>query len=141
MTEALPLRNGRVGEKRDRLCKRYLGASPRRRAFVFGRRCRSGGGCLNERLFLLALGLGGGGVPVVDHLRGDDGVQGETGDEGVQDQRVVHFLQGREDARERAGKVVEDLGHVSMSAKRPSVRSTDSRDRRTAKALSWPVPP
>ena len=53
--------------------------------------------------------LAGGAIPIVDHLRSQDRVEGEAGDEAVQDELVVDFLQGREDARQRADEVVEDL--------------------------------
>lgn len=84
---------------------------------------------------LLLLGLRGA-VPVVQHLRGENEVQGETGKESVQNELVVNFLEGGENTRQRAGKVVEDL--VSISARFLCVVGIHSH---TAKALSCPVPP
>ena len=57
----------------------------------------------------LAAGLRGRRIPVEDHLRGKDEVKGEASDEAVQDELVVDFLQGGEDAGEGAGEVIEDL--------------------------------
>lgn len=53
--------------------------------------------------------LAGGAVPIVDHLRGKNGVQDKSADEAVQNELVVDFLECGEDARERAEQVVEDL--------------------------------
>lgn len=50
-----------------------------------------------------------GAVPVVQHLGGEDHVEGEAGNETVKDQLVVDFLESSEDAREGTGEVVEDL--------------------------------
>ena len=93
--------------KRDTLHLR-LTASSRGRALL-GRGRRGGANGRDGRRLLLALGLRGWRVPVVGHLRGDHSVQREARHEGVQDQRIVHLLQGREDAGERAEEVVEDL--------------------------------
>lgn len=70
----------------------------------------------NRLVELLALcSLGRGAVPVVGHLGGEDGIEHEAGNKAVQDKRVVDFLQGGEDARERAKEVVDDLfQHVSF---------------------------
>lgn len=66
---------------------------------------------LLARLFDLA---GGGlaaawAVPVVDHLCSQDGIKHKASDEAVQNQFVVDFLQGGEDAGKRSHEVVEDL--------------------------------
>lgn len=60
----------------------------------------------------MLLGLRGA-VPIVQHLRGEDEVQGETGKESVQNELVVDFLEGGKNTRQRAGKVVEDLLSIS----------------------------
>ena len=48
-------------------------------------------------------------VPVVDHLRSYNGIEGEARDEAVKDELVRNFLQSGEDARQRSEEVVEDL--------------------------------
>ena len=48
-------------------------------------------------------------VPVQNHLQSEDGVEGEAGDEAVEDDFVGDFLQGCEDAGEGAEEVGEDL--------------------------------
>lgn len=53
--------------------------------------------------------LAGRAVPVVYHLCGEDCVQNEPRDEAIENELVVDFLKGGEDARERAEEVVEDL--------------------------------
>lgn len=76
-----------------------------------------GRGCQNSRLGcnrgsrLLALGLLRGSVPVEDHLESKDGVEDEAGDESVEDELVVNFLEGCEDSRQRTGQVVKDLSY------------------------------
>jgi len=40
----------------------------------------------------------GSAVPVVDHLESENGVEDEARDETVEDELVVDFLEGREDA-------------------------------------------
>lgn len=61
-------------------------------------------------LELLRLGvLGSGRVPVIDHLEEENSVKHEARDETVEDERVVDFLEGSEDAREGAEEVVDDL--------------------------------
>lgn len=52
---------------------------------------------------------GGGRVPVEEHLGGEDGIEDEAGDEAVEDELVVYFLEGGEDAGEGSEEVVEDL--------------------------------
>ena len=74
-----------------------------------GRVAIGDGGLLALALALAGDGLGGGGVPVVDHLGGEHGVEGEAGDEAVEDHLVVDLLDGGEDAGEGAEEVVEDL--------------------------------
>lgn len=64
---------------------------------------------MSRDLLPLSLRLRRGRVPVVDHLQRQDGVEREASNEPVQDELVVHLLQGREDARERAEEVVEHL--------------------------------
>ena len=79
---------------------------------LLGRRRGRGGtrlDSLDRRLLALALRLGRGRVPVVDHLESENEVEGEAGDEAVQDELIVNLLKGCEDARERAGEIVEDL--------------------------------
>lgn len=51
----------------------------------------------------------GSAVPVVDHLKSENGVEDEARNEAVEDELVVDFLEGRKDAREGAEEVVEDL--------------------------------
>lgn len=51
----------------------------------------------------------GSTVPVVDHLESEHGVEDEARDEAVEDELVIDFLEGREDAGKRAEEVVEDL--------------------------------
>lgn len=75
-----------------------------------GGRLGGGRGGLDGSGLALALGLFRGSVPVVDHLDGEDGVEGKAGDEAVEDELVVDLLEGGEDAGEGAGEVVEDLG-------------------------------
>lgn len=58
--------------------------------------------------------LAAAGIPVIDHLSGEDGVEGESSDEAVQNEWVVDFLYGREDAGERSGEEVEDLYIISF---------------------------
>lgn len=64
---------------------------------------------MRDLLLALAVGLRRRRVPVVHHLRSEHAVQHKARDEAVQDQLVVHLLEGREDAREGAGEIVEDL--------------------------------
>jgi hypothetical protein len=49
-------------------------------------------------------------VPVPEDLEGEDGVEREACYKAVQNQRVGHLLQRREDARQGAEQVVDDLG-------------------------------
>jgi hypothetical protein len=52
-------------------------------------------------------------------LCGEDHIEGEAGDESVEDELVVDFLEGGEDARERSGEVVEDLEEtITISIRR-----------------------
>lgn len=53
--------------------------------------------------------LGRRAVPVVSHLHSENGVEHEASDGSVQDELVVNFLKGSEDAGERAEEEVEDL--------------------------------
>ena len=48
-------------------------------------------------------------VPVVDHLQSKDSVKCETCNEAVENELVIDFLEGGEDAGKRAEEVVEDL--------------------------------
>lgn len=68
-----------------------------------------------DNLLPLASSLCRGGVPVVHHLQSEDGVEGKAGDEAVQYQFVVDLLERGEDARQRAGQVVEDLDFISLA--------------------------
>lgn len=73
-------------------------------------RCRLLGRLLTLWLHLVRGGeLARGSVPVVQHLRGEHSIERKARDEAVQDELVVNFLQGSEDARERPGEVVEYL--------------------------------
>lgn len=105
----------------------HLAPSARRRGLLGCGGARSGccsgallpggrlGGSAGRDLFLaLAEGFRRGRVPVVDHLRGEHAIQHKARHEAVQDQLVVHLLEGREDARERAGEVVEDLPNADV---------------------------
>lgn len=65
-------------------------------------------------------------VPVPQHLRRENKVQEGAADEAVQNQRVVDFGESREDARERAEEVVEDLGEVSQVS--PEGEGGEGRD-------------
>lgn len=51
----------------------------------------------------------GSAVPVVDHLESENSVENKARDEAVEDELVVDFLEGCEDAREGTEEVVEDL--------------------------------
>ena len=74
---------------------------------------------ISHRLFDVALSggrklvlgrlLAGRRLPVKNHLQREDGVEGEAGDEAVEDDFVGDFLQGGEDAGEGAEEVGEDL--------------------------------
>ena len=74
---------------------------------------------ISHRLFDVALSggrklvlgrlLAGRRLPVQNHLQREDGIEGEAGDEAVEDDLVGDFLQGREDAGEGAEEVGEDL--------------------------------
>lgn len=70
---------------------------------------------LGDRSFLSKLAASSlllrrrGTVPVVQHLGGEDHVESETGDETVEDQLIVNFLESSKDAGEGAGEVIEDL--------------------------------
>jgi hypothetical protein len=48
-------------------------------------------------------------IPVVHHLDREDGVEAESSHNAVQDEIVIDFLKGCEDARQGTEKVVEDL--------------------------------
>ena len=48
-------------------------------------------------------------VPVVHHLRGNDGVEREASYESVENELVWHFLQSCEDPRKRSQEIVKDL--------------------------------
>lgn len=67
------------------------------------------------KLLALALGLLRRGVPVVDHLGSEDGVEREASDEAVEEDLVVDFLEGGEDTGEGPDEVVEHLQHESVS--------------------------
>jgi hypothetical protein len=74
--------------------------------------CSSGWGVGNRLFGPLRFGgslLGCCTVPVIEHLKGDDGIECESGDEAVQDELIVHFLEGSKDARQGAEEVVENL--------------------------------
>lgn len=60
------------------------------------------------RLVLLGVDASGR-VPVVHHLDSKEGVEGEAGDEAVEDEGVVDFGEGGVDAGEGAEEVVHDL--------------------------------
>ena len=70
---------------------------------------RRSGKRTTRRNLLLAASFGRGRVPVVYHLRSEHQVQGETGNESVENELVVDLLECGEDARKGAGEVVEDL--------------------------------
>lgn len=48
-------------------------------------------------------------VPVINHLDSEHKVEHEASHESVEDEWVIHLLDGCEDAGKRSGKVVEDL--------------------------------
>ena len=50
-----------------------------------------------------------GALPVVQHLRREDNVQGEASDKAVENELIIDLLQGSENARERAGEIVKHL--------------------------------
>jgi hypothetical protein len=77
----------------------------------------------------------GRALPVVDHLDRQDEVQDETCNEAIENEVVVDFLQGSEDARQGASEVVEDLNV------RLAVCPHLQQSIHTAKALNCPVPP
>lgn len=85
-----------------------LGRGSARRPLGRGLAGRLLGGRLSGSL-ALALGLGRRSVPVVDHLDGEDEVEGEAGDESVEDELVIDLLEGGKDTGQRAAEVVEDL--------------------------------
>lgn len=91
-----------------------LTSSASARALALGLSTGSHGDSLfSSRLVQLVRGsadFAGSTVPVVDHLESEHGVEDEARDEAVKDELVVDFLEGREDARKRTEKVVEDLG-------------------------------
>ena len=55
-------------------------------------------------------------VPVIDHLDSEHKVKDETSHESVEDERVIHLLDGCKNAGKRSGKVVEDLFYSSAHA-------------------------
>lgn len=69
----------------------------------------------SRRKLVLGCLLAGRCLPVKNHLQREDGVEGEAGDEAVEDDFVGDFLQGREDAGEGAEEVGEDLFEISVS--------------------------
>jgi len=73
--------------------------------------------------------LAGRRAPVENHLQREDGVEGEAGDEAVEDDFVGDFLQGGEDAGEGAEEVGEDLcfGEGSLACDRMLVASTGKK--------------
>lgn len=81
----------------------------------FGRHagaCRGSRGVGNRLLGFLGFGrslLGRWAVPVNEHLKGEDGVECESSHEAVENELVVHFLEGGKDARQGAEEVVENL--------------------------------
>ena len=94
---------------------KHFGSAPATssRALLGGRRSRGGArlDSLDRCLLALALCLGRGRVPVVDHLESENKVKGKASDKAVEDKLVIDFLEGCEDAREGDGKVVEYLKH------------------------------
>lgn len=50
----------------------------------------------------------GRAVPVVEHLGSQHRVQDEPGHEAIQDERVIHLLQGSVDTAQASKKVIED---------------------------------
>lgn len=53
--------------------------------------------------------LGRRRIPIVHDLEEENGVEGETSNEAVEDKRIVDFLEGREDTGEGTEEVVDDL--------------------------------
>lgn len=82
-----------------------LRAGLRRHARALGHRGPFGGLAASGLLLLLRRWA----VPVVQHLGREDHVESEASDEAVEDELVVNFLEGGEDAGEGASKVIEDL--------------------------------
>lgn len=109
-------------------CRGLLGSDTRRGrgcAGVRSRQRRLGGGDL---LLALAKSLCGGRVPVPGHLQSEHGIQDEACHEAVQNQLVVHLLEGGENPDERASEIVEDLPNAevrdaSCMANREAARS------------------
>ena len=85
-------------------------------AFALGLSTGSHGNSLfSSRLVQLvrrSTDFAGSAVPVVDHLKSQNGVEDEARDEAVEDKLVVDFLKSCEDAREGTEEVVEDLKAV-----------------------------
>lgn len=55
-------------------------------------------------------------IPVIDHLDSEHKVEDEASYESVEDERIIHLLDGCENAGKRSGKVVEDLFYSSAHA-------------------------
>lgn len=60
------------------------------------------------RVDFLAVTRGGRAVPVIQDLRGENGIQRKAGNEAVEDELVVHLLQGGVDATQAAKQVIKD---------------------------------
>ena len=56
-------------------------------------------------------------IPVVHHLGSNYSIERKGCDEAVENELVRNFLQGSEDSRKRACKVVEDLDVTSISGR------------------------
>jgi len=94
-----------------------------------------GDGLFSSRLVQLvrrSADFAGSAVPVVDHLESENGVEDEARDKTVEDELVVDFLEGREDTREGAEEVVEDLEAARLVYAEEKVVRCDLRRKRSA---------
>lgn len=77
-------------------------------------------------------------IPIVNHLRRKHSIQSEPGNKAVEDEFVVHLLQGGEDTRQGACKVVEYLCQMDQQVQ-PSEQSRHDLQRMQRVVLSHPL--